>query len=202
MKARITTLLLALLLSLFSFSQDNDRIGPVEIGTSLEMREVPSLASRMDNLIPYVDETKVMQDGKATPSDIVAGKGTTGEDLLAKDPGELYQKIQGKTPSIVFTAALTSSSPTDPAGAVGPNHYVAVFNTGFRVFDKDGNPLTGQLAPGNVFGVGSFCCDLTVSYDAAADRFVMSILASGWKVAVSQGPDPINDTMFIACNRG
>ena len=136
MKARITTLLLALLLSLFSFSQDNDRIGPVEIGTSLEMREVPSLASRMDDLIPYVDETKVMQDGKATPSDIVAGKGTTGEDLLAKDPGELYQKIQGKTPSIVFTAAFTSSSPTDPAGAVGPNHYVAVFNTGFRVFDK------------------------------------------------------------------
>ncbi|MEE2616390.1 MAG: GEVED domain-containing protein, partial [Bacteroidota bacterium] len=197
MKARITTLLLALLLSLFSFSQDNDRIGPVEIGTSLEMREVPSLASRMDNLIPYVDETKVMQDGKATPSDIVAGKGTTGEDLLAKDPGELYQKIQGKTPSIVFTAAFTSSSPTDPAGAVGPNHYVAVFNTGFRVFDKDGNPLTGQLAPGNVFGVGSFCCDLTVSYDAAADRFVMSILASGWKVAVSQGPDPINDGWYV-----
>ena len=197
MKARITILLLALLLSLFSFSQDNDRIGPVEIGTSLEMREVPSLASRMDNLIPYVDETKVMQDGKATPSDIVAGKGTTGEDLLAKDPGELYQKIQGKTPSIVFTAALTSSSPTDPAGAVGPNHYVAVFNTGFRVFDKDGNPLTGQLAPGNVFGVGSFCCDLTVSYDAAADRFVMSILAGGWRVAVSQGPDPINDGWYV-----
>ena len=35
-----------------------------------------------------------MQDGKATPDDIVAGKGSTGEDLLAKNPGELYQKIQ------------------------------------------------------------------------------------------------------------
>ena len=161
------------------------------------MYEVPSLASRMNDLIPYVDETKEMQDGKATPYDIIAGKGSTGEDLLAKNPGELYQKIQGKTPSIVFNAAFTSSSPTDPAGAVGPNHYVAVFNTGFRVFDKDGNALTGQLAPQNVFGVGSYCCDLTVSYDAAADRFVMSILGNGWTVAVSQGPDPFNDGWYV-----
>ena len=197
MNIRIITLVLALLLSLFSFSQDNDRIGPVETGTSEQMYEVPSLASRMNDLIPYVDETKEMQDGKATPYDIIAGKGSTGEDLLAKNPGELYQKIQGKTPSIVFNAAFTSSSPTDPAGAVGPNHYVAVFNTGFRVFDKDGNALTGQLAPQNVFGVGSYCCDLTVSYDAAADRFVMSILGNGWTVAVSQGPDPFNDGWYV-----
>jgi len=197
MNIKITTLVLALLLSLFSFSQDNDKIGPIEIGTSEEMYEVPSLASKMNDLIPYVDETKEMQDGKATPNDIVAGKGSTGEDLLAKDPGELYQKIQGKTPSIVFTSAFASSSPTDPAGAVGPNHYVAVFNTGFRVFDKDGNALTGQLAPGNVFGVGSYCCDLTASYDAAADRFVLTILGNGWTVAVSQGPDPINDGWYV-----
>ena len=86
----------------------------------------------------YVDVEKEMQDGKATPYDIVAGKGSSGEDLLAENQGELYQKIQAKTPSIVFTSAFSSSSPTDPAGAVGPNHYVAVFNTGFRVFDKDG----------------------------------------------------------------
>ena len=197
MNIRITTLLLTLLLSLFSFSQDNDRVGPVEIGTSDQMYEVPSLASKMNDLIPYVDEAKVMQDGKATPNDIVPGKGSTGEDLLANDPGELYQKIQGKTPSIVFDAAFSNSSPTDPAGAVGPNHYVAVFNTGFRVFDKDGNALTDQLAPQNVFGIGSYCCDLTVSYDAAADRFVMTILGGGWRVAVSQGPDPINDGWYV-----
>ncbi|MEO2056364.1 MAG: hypothetical protein ABGW66_02670, partial [Flavobacteriaceae bacterium] len=77
MNIRIATLVLALLLSLFSFSQDNDKIGPIEMGTSEEMYEVPSLASRMNDLIPYVDETKEMQDGKATPYDIVAGKGST-----------------------------------------------------------------------------------------------------------------------------
>ena len=81
MKTRITVLLIAFLLSLFSFSQDNDRVAPIEIGTSEEMYEIPSLASRINDLIPYVDKTQVMQDGKATPDDIVAGKGTTGEDL-------------------------------------------------------------------------------------------------------------------------
>ncbi len=196
-KLSAITLVLTLLLSTFIFGQTSDRIGPIETGTSQEMYEVPSLASKWNELIPYVDVEKEMQDGKATPYDIVAGKGSSGDDLLAENQGELYQKIQGKTPSIVFEAALSNSSPTDPAGAVGPNHYVAVFNTGFRVFDKEGEALTGQLSPANVFGIGSFCCDLTVSYDAAADRFVMSILGNGWTVAVSQGPDPINDGWYV-----
>ena len=196
-KITIITLTISLLLSTFIFGQNPDRIGPIETGSSQEMYEVPSLASKWNELIPYENVEKEMQDGKATPDDIVAGKGSTGEDLLAKNPGELYQKIQAKTPSIVFNAAFSSSSPTDPAGAVGPNHYIAVFNTGFRVFDKDGNALTPQLDPSNVFGIGSFCCDLTVSYDAAADRFVMTILGGGWTVAVSQGPDPINDGWYV-----
>ena len=196
-KLSAITLVLTFLLSTFIFGQTPDRIGPIETGTSQEMYEVPSLASKWNELIPYVDVEKEMQDGKATPYDIVAGKGSSGEDLLAENQGELYQKIQAKTPSIVFTSAFSSSSPTDPAGAVGPNHYVAVFNTGFRVFDKEGEALTAQLSPANVFGIGSFCCDLTVSYDAAADRFVMSILGNGWTVAVSQGPDPINDGWYV-----
>tara|TARA_Y100000739_G_C20614042_1_gene470708 strand:+ start:3102 stop:6011 length:2910 start_codon:yes stop_codon:yes gene_type:complete len=196
-KLSAITIVLTLLLSTFIFGQNPDRIGPIETGTSQEMYEVPSLASKWNELIPYVDIEKEMQDGKATPYGIVAGKGSSGEDLLAENQAELYQKIQGKTPSIVFEAALSSSSPTDPAGAVGPNHYVAVFNTGFRVFDKEGEALTAQLSPANVFGIGSFCCDLTVSYDAAADRFVMSILGNGWTVAVSQGPDPINDGWYV-----
>jgi len=197
MYIRITALMAALFFSLLSFSQKQETIGPIEVGTSEQMYEVASIASKMNELIPYVDKEEVMKDGKATPPDIIAGKGSSGEDLLAKNPGVLYQKIQAKDPSIVFTSAFSSSSPTDPAGAVGPNHYIAVFNTGFRIFDKDGNPLTAQLGPENVFGAGSYCCDLTVSYDAAADRFVMTILGGGWTVAVSQGPDPINDGWYV-----
>ena len=55
---RITTLILALLFSLFSFSQNQDRVGPIDSGTSEPMYEVPSIASKMGELIPYVDENK------------------------------------------------------------------------------------------------------------------------------------------------
>ncbi len=126
-KLSAITLVLTFLLSTFIFGQTPDRIGPIETGTSQEMYEVPSLASKWNELIPYVDVEKEMQDGKATPYDIVAGKGSSGEDLLAENQGELYQKIQAKTPSIVFTSAFSSSSPTDPAGAVGPNLLCSCF---------------------------------------------------------------------------
>ena len=86
---RITTLILALLFSLFSFSQNQDRVGPIDSGTSEPMYEVPSIASKMGELIPYVDEIKEIQDGKATPGDIIPGKGSSGEDLLAESPGKL-----------------------------------------------------------------------------------------------------------------
>ena len=54
MSIRITTLILALLFSLFSFSQKQDRVGPIDSGTSEPMYEVPSIASKMGELIPYV----------------------------------------------------------------------------------------------------------------------------------------------------
>ena len=40
------------------------------------------------------------------------------------------------------------------------------------------------------------CCDITISYDNNADRWVLSMLkknGAGVQVAVSDGPDPIND---------
>tara|TARA_B100001939_G_scaffold170543_1_gene147073 strand:- start:4108 stop:7023 length:2916 start_codon:yes stop_codon:yes gene_type:complete len=198
MNIRNTSLVITFFISLIAFAQDENKVGPSNFGTSEPMYEVPSLASRAGELIPYTDNDEVIRDGKATPPDIVAGKGSVGEDLLANNPGKLYQKIDGKEPSLVFTSAFSSSQPTDPAGAVGPNHYIAVFNTGLRIFDKEGNPLTNVLSAGNVFGIGnSYCCDLTASYDAAADRFVLSILGNGWTVAVSQGPDPVNDGWYV-----
>ena len=193
-----TILITFILIPFLIFSQQDNKVGPTKIGTSEPMYEVPSLASRMGKLIPYTDSDEVIRDGKATPPDIIAGKGSIGEDLLSINPGKLYQKIDGKEPSIVFTSAFSSSSPTDPAGAVGPNHYIAVFNTGLRIFDKEGNPLTNVLSAGNVFGIGNnYCCDLTASYDPAADRFVLTILGGGWTVAVSQGPDPVNDGWYV-----
>ena len=81
-------------------------------------------------------------------------------DILAKNPHRLKNKIPTRMPEIVFDTAESSSAPTDPAGAVGPNHYFAVINTAFRIFDKNGAPLTAQLDETNIFP-SSGCCDLT-----------------------------------------
>ena len=66
-----------------------ERKNPLTFESYAEMRD-------LFRKLVYVDEVKEMQDGKATPDDIVAGKGSSGEDLLAKNQGELYQKIQAK----------------------------------------------------------------------------------------------------------
>ena len=184
-------------------AQDNaGAVGPNSYGVSASMRVAPPLSSRT-SLIPADVSARDIQDGRATRNQVVYGKGSEGPDYFAHNKNRLEGKIAGRTPSLSFATASSNSNPTDPSGAVGPNHYLAVFNTGFRVFDKSGNALTGQLSPDNIFSANG-CCDLTISYDPNADddpndsnppgRWVMSLLFSGSgpvEVAVSQTHDPV-----------
>ena len=71
-----TILIAFILIPFLIFSQQDNKVGPTKIGTSEPMYEVPSLASRMGKLIPYTDNDEVIRDGKATPPDIIAGKGS------------------------------------------------------------------------------------------------------------------------------
>ena len=100
-------------------------------------------------------------------------------------------------PSLVFDAYASGSNPTDPSLAIGPNHVMVVFNTGFTIYDKSGNQLVGQTAPNPAIFPSGGCCDLTVSYDNAADRWVLTFLGSGAQIAVSDGPDPVNDGWYV-----
>ena len=69
-----------------------------------------------------------------------------------------------------------------------------MINTAFQIFDKSGNSLTGGLvSPNPTIFPSSGCCDLTASYDNDADRWVLTFLGGGAQVAVSDGPDPVND---------
>ena len=65
-----------------------------------------------------------------------------------------------------------------------------------EIYDKEGNALTNQIAPNPTIFPSGGCCDLTVSYDKAADRWVLTFLGGGAQIAVSDGPDPINDGWF------
>jgi len=177
-------------------AQENNGTPPTHIGTVTSMEHVPSIASQQ-NLMPARTKDEEMKDGRSSKNIIVPGKDPQIEDdFFVRNQHPLTQKIAGKTPSIVFDAYSSSSSPTDPSLAIGPDHVFVVFNTGFRIFDKSGNALTGQISPNPTIFPNGGCCDLTASYDQAADRWVITFLGSGAQIAVSDGPDPINDGWY------
>ncbi len=92
-------------------------------------------------------------------------------------------------------------NPPDPVGDVGPNHYVAMVNLVFAVYDKQGNKLLGPSKIGDLwagFAVPD-CTDASgdgiVLYDQLTDHWILSQFTTrGPKyyncVAVSQTGDP------------
>jgi hypothetical protein len=97
-------------------------------------------------------------------------------------------------------------APPDTDGDVGPNHYVEAVNSSFKVFDKNGNTLSGPTTFNSFFAplVGTPCQnqnsgDPFAFYDHQADRWVITDFAfpsfpgtSFWEcIAVSQSPDPV-----------
>ena len=195
----IVLITLMFMQTIFSQEVKNDPQKPYLIGKPSKVEYVASIASRMNDLVrPDLQQQKEMLDGRSSKYDVVIGKGSEGDDPLAKYSDNLRNSIPSKTPELVFETGSSNSQPTDPAGAVGPNHYISVINTAFQIFDKSGNSLTGGLVSPNptIFPSGG-CCDLTASYDNVADRWILSFLGGGVQVAVSDGPDPVNDSWTV-----
>lgn len=196
MKSHYLFTSLLLILSISIQAQENEPTGPSHIGT-MTMQYVPSIASQGELLPSREKVGGQIEDGRAFPHKVLIGKDPQIEDdYFVRNAHQLTQSIPGRQPDLVFDAYSSASQPTDPDLAVGPDHVVVTFNTGFRIFDKEGNPLTGQIAPNPTIFPNGGCCDLTVSYDSAADRWVISFLGGGAQIAVSDGPDPVNDGWF------
>ena len=193
---KTSIVLIALMLTQIIISQEvkNETQKPYMIGKPSKVEYVPSIASRMNDLVrPDLQQQKEMLDGRSSKYDIVVGKGSEGDDPLAKYSDNLRNRTPTREPELVFETGASGSSPTDPSGAVGPNHYISVINTAFQIFDKSGNSLTGGLvSPNPTIFPSSGCCDLTASYDNVADRWVLTFLGGGVQVAVSDSPDPVN----------
>lgn len=164
---------------------------------------VPSLAQQVkDGTFIGVEADRQIRHGqpKRQGANItVPGKGLPkGIDPVLQDHSSTFRHT-GREPLLVFNAHTTNITPSDPTGAVGPNHFVGAWNTSFRIFDKDGEPLTATaslstLFPGNNLG------DPIVLYDVEADRFIITEFdnnPNGFNVAVCQGPDPVNDGWYI-----
>jgi hypothetical protein len=98
--------------------------------------------------------------------------------------------------------------PPDSDGDVGPNHYVEAVNVAFKVFDKNGNTLSGPTTYNSFFsalgnrtpcGNNQNDGDPFAFYDHQADRWVITDFAfpsfpgtSFWEcIGVSQSSDPV-----------
>ncbi|MBX2829102.1 MAG: T9SS type A sorting domain-containing protein [Flavobacteriaceae bacterium] len=199
---------------------------------SVSMYHAPSLASRAGELIPADMSPRAIKDKRHFGDKVIIGKDPQKQDdYLASHPNPAEGTIRVAPPTLVFDAYDSGGSPSDPSLAIGSNHVFVVFNTGFIIYDKSGNALTGELDDSNIFTNSDTCCDLTVSYDALADRWVVSVLSAtaagnsfnGIQVAVSDGPDPVtagwnsyqfnmgtdyqklsvwSDAYYIAANKG
>ena len=196
---KIKLLILALcLFPLVSYGQANDKEKPFFQGKISSVEYVSSLLSRPHDLVAPDNSVKEAKDKRSLAPFIVEGKDPqTTDDYFVRNRHEMEQSVRMPGPSVVFDAYDSGSQPTDPSLAIGPNHVMVVFNTGFTIYDKSGNQLLGQTAPNPAIFPSGGCCDLTVSYDNAADRWVLSFLGAGAQVAVSDGPNPLTANWFV-----
>ncbi len=182
----------------FALAQQNDPTSPTFTGNVSSVEYVTSLLSRPNDLVAPDDTPREAKDKKSFANQIVSGQDPqTEDDYFVRNRNEMEQSMRMPPASLVFNTYSSSSQPTDPALAVGPNHVMVVYNTGFMIYDKSGNQLLGQTAPNPAIFPSGGCCDLTASYDNAADRWVLTFLGSGAQIAVSDGPNPLTAGWYI-----
>ncbi len=199
MKQTFLSLLFLLSVGTFTVSaQENVAQNANYYGTVSSVEYVTSMASRPNDLIPSDNSPKEAKDKRSLGSQMVIGDDPqTEDDYLFRNRNEMEQSVNRAPASLVFDAYSSGSQPTDPSLAVGPNHVMVVFNTGFAIYDKSGNQLQGQTSPNPAIFPSGGCCDLTASYDSTADRWVLTFLGSGAQVAISDGPNPLTAGWFV-----
>ena len=192
-------LLVVLILFVFSgFAQKNEKSKASYTGKITYVEYVTSMSSRPNDLLPSDNTVRVAKDKRSIANQIKSiNNSQDQDDYFVRNRHEMEQSRSVKAPNVVFDAYASGSQPTDPSLAVGPNHVMIVYNTGFAIYDKAGNQLQGQTSPNPAIFPSGGCCDLTVSYDNAADRWVLSFLGSGAQIAVSDGPNPLTAGWYV-----
>lgn len=112
---------------------------------------IPSIAS-MGNLIAEEPRTGEINPRRSDGNKVVPGKGfPKGPDPLVQKQKLHAQTRQGRAPIITFEANSSAISPTDPTGAIGPNHFVSAKNSAFAIHDRSGNVLAASSSLANLF---------------------------------------------------
>lgn len=203
MKQVFFTIFILAVISFTASAQNKEAVKASSTGFLTKPILVPSIAKQIANgTFISIDPNEPVQPGRPKlqgSNNIVPGKGfPKGDDALVQNQMRTAKK-SGRAPSLVFDADISQAGVSDPTGAVGPNHYIGAWNFAFRIFDKEGNPLTNEASLSTIFP-GNAIGDPIVLYDAEADRFIITEFDSspnGFNVAICQGPDPVNDDWYV-----
>ncbi len=158
-----------------------------------------SAAISESRLIPPKDEHKIYNPRNRGINKVVPGKGyPKGVDAALQSK---KGSIPSKAPILNFDAVRTRSTPSDPTGVAGLNHYLNAWNSAFSIYDKEGNLL---MPPASLASIGGefeneTLGDPIVVYDQFADRYLISQFSDtpeSFLIAVSRGPDPVNDGWY------
>lgn len=182
----------------YSLAQNSEFTKATWVKKAESMHVAPSIASKISsgNFIPAENKVKEFNPKRAGVNNVVPGKGLPIDGDPLWNNQTRTPKHKSVEPILTFTAVTAYATPTDPTGAVGPNHFVNAWNSSFRIWDKEGNALTPEASLSNIWS-GQSKGDPIVFYDQFADRFVITqFYSNGFLVAVGQGPDPVNDGWY------
>ncbi|WBL25439.1 GEVED domain-containing protein [Zunongwangia sp. HGR-M22] len=150
-------------------------------------------------LVPPKNEHKIYNPRNRGINKVIPGKGyPKGVDPALQSKKGL---VPSRLPSLSFDAVTTRSTPSDPTGVAGLNHYLNAWNSAFSIYDKEGNILMQPASLASIGGEfeGETLGDPIVVYDQFADRFLISQFSdtpNSFLIAVSRGADPVNDGWY------
>ena len=153
----------------------------------------------------FEDRTKTGYEGPLGPQDA---------DGVVQSVTNPFAPLVMPTPIVSFDVILTVGGvPPDPVGDVGPNHYVAMANSQFRIFNKSGTSVFGPVNINTLWsGFGGACQtenagDPVVIYDQLDDRWILTQFTAAGPtyfncVAISTTPDPTGTYYRYAFSTG
>jgi hypothetical protein len=192
MKKLLLILFLVSTTSVFSQNNPSVIIEGVYKGKTIPLRDfVPNQAQEY-----RVNEIRIISNNlRANEKLNPEGLPLNGIDPLRQSFEGEYSATFGLEENFdgVSVSESGGSTPPDPTGAAGPNHYVNAVNTAVKIFDKTGNLLAGPTPLGTFLGSGNNSGDPIVMYDHLADRYFVSQFGAATNslvIGVSDTPDP------------
>ncbi|MGJ8665556.1 MAG: T9SS type A sorting domain-containing protein [Patiriisocius sp.] len=198
---------LGLLVTVSLTAQEAQQYPATDYGMLGTPISVPSIAEQI-RIGTFIEADNTPREGRPKRqqgNQVIPGKGSAGIDEALQTAPPIHNS---KAPLLVFDADTNSqATPSDPTGAVGPNHFIGAWNSAFRIFDKTGAPLTNEASLGTIFP-GNAIGDPIVFFDPYIEngpgeprgRFVITEFDSspnGFNMAVCKGIDPVNDGWWV-----